>query len=106
MQLNSMITAMMRKATSTKKGAASISSTAPERKQDVKETTAASTNGASNTCEKLVYRKEKQAPPSMISISREEVILELERLAHVWDNHPIHCCMSDTLREAARLLRE
>ena len=33
-------------------------------------------------------------------MSREELIAELERLAHVFENHPVHVNMSETLRMA------
>ena len=37
-------------------------------------------------------------------MTREELIAELERIAHTWENHPIHSDMANTLREAAAML--
>ena len=33
-------------------------------------------------------------------MTRAELIAELERLAHVFEGHPVHVDMSETLREA------
>jgi hypothetical protein len=37
-------------------------------------------------------------------MSDEELIDELYRIAHTWENHPIHSDLADTLRQAARQL--
>jgi hypothetical protein len=37
-------------------------------------------------------------------MSDAELIDELYRIAHTWENHPIHSDMADTLRLAARQL--
>ena len=37
-------------------------------------------------------------------MSRSELIAELKRLAHVFENHPIHSDMSNTLRETVVLI--
>ena len=38
-------------------------------------------------------------------MTRTELIAELERLAHVFEGHPIHSDMSDTMRWAIRYLK-
>jgi hypothetical protein len=37
-------------------------------------------------------------------MSDDELIRELERIAHTWENHPIHSDLAETLRLAARQL--
>ena len=37
-------------------------------------------------------------------MTRGELAAELERIAHTWDNHPIHSDMANTLRLAAFML--
>lgn len=37
-------------------------------------------------------------------MSDEEIVAELYRIAHTWDNHPIHSDMANTLRLAAFML--
>jgi hypothetical protein len=39
-----------------------------------------------------------------MKMSDEEIVAELYRIAHTWENHPIHSDLANTLREAARRL--
>ena len=37
-------------------------------------------------------------------MTSDELVAELYRIAHTWENHPIHSDLADTLRLAARQL--